>query len=276
MGIGSGILSLLLAGLQAHAAAGGPVSLPLVPAGQEAGTRLCVSQSHPTDRRLCFALSEPDSGAARELIIWSGDEPEPHSRLPVPYSASDDETLTLLPIVIRYPLNVDDAPGYQGLLIGLLVGERVMYSGGGGGAQRLHLHELTQGPGRPFVDQGEVLSLPWQASLMIRACFAETDGERRRGACHDEYDFRAELALAPQERSRYDRPTLRYTTEATAYPRTARRREDSSADRPLRAADLAHWRDPDCSYTRTLAFNPATERYEMDRPAPDCSDYTVP
>jgi hypothetical protein len=63
---------------------------------------------------------------------------------------------------------------------------------------------------------------------------------------------------------------------ATAYPRTARRTRDSNEAAPLAAADLTIWRDPECSYTRMLHFNPATERYEMDRPAPDCSAYTLP
>ena len=41
-------------------------------------------------------------------------------------------------------------------------------------------------------------------------------------------------------------------------------------------AEGSRWRDPECSYTRTLRYNPASERYEMDRVAPDCSSYTVP
>ena len=68
---------------------------------------------------------------------------------------------------------------------------------------------------------------------------------------------------------------LTYRSVATAYPRTSRRSQDNSELR-LQAADLVRETDPRCSYERTLRYNPATSRYEMDRPAPDCSDYTTP
>jgi hypothetical protein len=44
----------------------------------------------------------------------------------------------------------------------------------------------------------------------------------------------------------------------------------------LKRADLVRAPDRRCSYDRVLHYNPATSRYEMDRPAPDCSDYTTP
>ena len=66
-----------------------------------------------------------------------------------------------------------------------------------------------------------------------------------------------------------------YRSVATAYPQTARRGEDNSGQK-LTKADLSDWRDFDCSYERLLHYNPATARYEMDRPAPDCSAYTTP
>jgi hypothetical protein len=70
-------------------------------------------------------------------------------------------------------------------------------------------------------------------------------------------------------------PVLAYGAVATAYPRGARRSGDNSGLR-LKAGDLVHEKDPECSYDRTLRYNPATSRYEMDRPAPECSDYTTP
>ena len=70
-------------------------------------------------------------------------------------------------------------------------------------------------------------------------------------------------------------PTLTYRAVATTFPRTSRRSEDNSAGK-LKAADLVRAEDPACTYARTLRYNAATGRYEMDRPAPDCSDYTTP
>ena len=62
---------------------------------------------------------------------------------------------------------------------------------------------------------------------------------------------------------------------AATFPRSSRRSEDNSAAR-LKRADLVRAPDPRCSYDRVLHYNPATSRYEMDRPAPDCSDYKAP
>ena len=108
---------------------------------------------------------------------------------------------------------------------------------------------------------------------MIRACFSEQSVKDRREACHDDYNFTATLSGAPDGTS--ELPALTYRSVATAYPRTARRSADNGGLR-LKAADLVHEKDPLCSYERTLRYNPATSRYEMDRPAPDCSDYTTP
>jgi hypothetical protein len=112
------------------------------------------------------------------------------------------------------------------------------------------------------------------SEVQIRACFGADDIARRRGECHDVYRYTPRLAISPDGDEQY--PALSYTSAATAFPRTARRGEDSAAAPPLTAADLSEWRDPECSYTRTLRYNPATERYEMDRIAPDCSSYTAP
>ena len=70
-------------------------------------------------------------------------------------------------------------------------------------------------------------------------------------------------------------PALTYRAAATSFPRTSRRSEDNSAGK-LKRADLVRAEDPACTYDRVLRYNPATSRYEMDRPAPECSDYTTP
>jgi hypothetical protein len=190
---------------------------------------------------------------------------------------TDDTGTTTLSVwdqAIRLPLPSDVAGMASAYLIGIVHEQRTMYSGGGGSGARLTLHELVLGNDGSSRLGREVASLPWRGSLIIRACFNEADGERRRGACHDEYAFGGNVTIVGNEDGQF--PELRFATQATAYPQTARRGEDSNAEAPLTASDLSHWRDPECSYTRTLRFNPASERYEMDRIAPDCSSYTVP
>ena len=71
-------------------------------------------------------------------------------------------------------------------------------------------------------------------------------------------------------------PDLTYRTIATAYPGFAQRNADSLERGRLRQSDLVRRNDPARSYARTLRFNPASERYEMNEPAPECSGYTVP
>lgn len=163
--------------------------------------------------------------------------------------------------------------GARTYLIGVIRSTAISFSGGGAGADRLHLFRLTIADGAAELGS-EILSIPWTADTLVRACFSEEDRARRREECHDRYRYSAALALTPERNGLL--PSLSYMTVATAFPRTSRRSEDNSAAPPLTAADLVEWRDSECSYARTLAYNPATERYEMDRPAPDCSSYTVP
>lgn len=225
---------------------------------------------------VCVRIAPREESAA-ELEIFDMDAAaSDFAALPLPLrtDASDNTALTIWDQTIRLPLPSDRAGLASVYLIGIVHEQRAMYSGGGGMGARLTLHQLIVGNDGSASLGGEVANLPWRGSLIIRACFNEADGERRRGACHDEYAFGANLTLAAHDDGGF--PDLHFETQATAYPQTARRGEDSSAEAPLSAADLSHWRDPECSYTRTLRYNPATERYEMDRIAPDCSSYTVP
>ncbi len=241
-----------------------------------------TGQHCSVDMGLCFAILNGDEGASGPPQLQLRD-PHPSggadglATLPLPQSLApqDRQSLSLWTRAIRLPGNPEEGEGNQSVLIGILFQQSTMYSGGGGAAQRLHLFRLRLGNSPPRLDT-ELLSLPWTGSLLIRACFGEADSERRRGVCHDDYNFGANLSLAPGDTYADDLPQLAYATQATSYPQTARRGEDSSAAPPLRASDLSRWRDPECSYTRTLRFNPASERYEMERSAPDCSIYTVP
>ena len=228
------------------------------------------------DGQICFELSgDVDAGARpahlRLSLPGSGDTEK--AALPLPDFADEPQGLRLWPHVVSVH-GVDKADGGAGLemLVGVVGEQRSMYSGGGGLGSRLHLLRFGMAPHAIGLG-GEVLDIVWDSSLMIRACFSEQDAKDRLDACHDEYDFKAVLNPGPDDGG--ELPTLTYRSFATAYPQTSRRSEDNSGQK-LKIADLAHWQDTDCNYERVLRYNGATGRYEMDRPAPDCSVYTTP
>ncbi|HKX89067.1 MAG TPA: hypothetical protein VJM13_07650 [Sphingopyxis sp.] len=224
------------------------------------------------DRSLCLELSGGDDETARNLLVSlpaSGDAEKISVALP---RGLDAQSLSLWPKLV--PIERASESGTQlapEYLVGVIAEERAMYSGGGGSGGRLHLLQLGMAP--HAIGLREVFDVVWDSSLMIRACFSEQDMKDRLGACHDEYSFRGTLAAAPNDGG--ELPALTYRSFATAYPMTSRRTEDNS-EQKLKKSDLAQWSDPECSYTRTLRYNPATSRYEMDRAAPDCSVYTTP
>jgi hypothetical protein len=226
----------------------------------------------------CLLIGRRDDGRA-ELTFFDMDAAAEDTP-PITLSDSlgmgaDAGPIILWDRAIRLPNTGGVAADSRSYLVGVILQQSAFYSGGSTSSERLHLHRLTIVAGTATFGP-ELVSLPWTSAAMIRACFSVEDDRRRRGACQDEYAYDATLALEPADDRSSDLPQLTYVTRATAYPRTARRGEDSSAAMPLTAEDLTHWRDPDCSYSRTLRFNPATERYEMDRPAPDCAGFTAP
>lgn len=241
-----------------------PVIVPLVAGDGEAH---CLP-----DKSLCIELSGGSDGEPRNLLISSpasGDAEKMPIALPM---ATDDRSLGLWPKLVPVERVGESGtrlpPEY---LVGVIAEERTMYSGGGGSGGRLHLLRLGTAPHAAGLR--EVFDVVWDSSLMIRACFSEQDMKDRLGACHDEYGFKATLAAAANDGG--ELPALTFRSFATAYPATSRRTEDNSGYK-LKKSDLAQWSDPECSYTRTLRYNPATSRYEMDRAAPDCSVYTTP
>lgn len=250
------ILSLILA---AAAPAPGPV-VALV-AGEGA------SQCLP-DHSLCLEVPPVDGGDAGEAVLRVISAGAAPASLPLPEFAAA-ETVALWPMLIR-GRDEGGAPRY---LVGVLSGQTSIYSGGGGSASQLHLLELGAAPGAARLG-GEAIELPWDGSLMIRACFSEADRKDRMEACHDEYEFGAELTAAASPGDAVF-PTLRYRTVATAFPRTSRRSDDNSGTK-LKRADLVRAEDPACTYDRELRYDAATGHYDLDRPLPDCSDYTVP
>jgi hypothetical protein len=152
-----------------------------------------------------------------------------------------------------------------GFLAGVERRLSVGYSGGGGSSAQLRLF----GEGfAPVFDQ------PIHGALMIRACFSEDDMEKRRGACHDEYEFTARIGMAPE--SEGGLPVLTYEAEAWTFPRGVRRMEDSSLLPPFEEDDLMTERDGDCSFVRRFRLDNAAGVYRPDEALPDCSAFTVP
>jgi len=252
------MLSLILAAAAAGPAASGPDPMIALVAGE--GGSQCLP-----DRSLCLDIPAVEDGEATEAVLRVSTPGAESASLPLP-DLGEAETVRLWPHLIA------SGSGVRHYLVGILTGQSTMYSGGGGSASQLHLLELDGAPAAPMLG-GEALLVPWEASLMIRACFSEEDMKDRLEACHDEYDFGATLAVASMGGGTF--PTLSYRAVATAFPRTSRRSTDNSV-KPLTRADLVRARDPACTYDRVLRYDSAISRYEMDRPAPDCSDYTTP
>lgn len=249
----------------------------VVTEGQPVPMAMVDGRACLADDDVCLAVvedAERGPGAYRVALSTRGKSADEAKSQPLPCLVGEDQTPAIWPYALPVPGDGVAGDGAMKLyLVGVLLKQSVGYSGGGADVSRLCLSSL--GVGRITALGTELANLPWRSLLMIRACFDDADRNKRRGVCHDEYDYSASLMLAPDGDGGVP-PALVYRTEATAYPQTARRWEDSSAASPLTPSDLSHWRDPECSYGRTLRFNPATDRYEMDRPAPDCQAYTAP
>lgn len=255
MGASLMLLPLLLA-------AAAPADGPVIALVKDEGDRQCLP-----DKSLCLQIPTvaEDGGGDTALIVTPAEGEATTVALPGLYDA---EKLELWPNVIAFKEG-DGTPRY---LVGILGRMNAMYSGGGGSGARLHLYQFSSVPGATGLGD-EVLNVVWDGSLMIRACFSEQDMKDRLEACHDEYDFNATLSAAPADGAAL--PPLTYRAVATTFPRNSRRSEDNSVGK-LKRADLVRTQDPACTYERLLRYNPATVRYEMDRPAPECSDYTTP
>jgi hypothetical protein len=208
------------------------------------------------DRRWCARLLRGREGGGWRLRLGDRELLLP----PQETDGSDGSDRSLWPQIVTSPAG--------SALIGVEELRRVGYSGGGSAVTILTLVEVPANGGalRP------VAELPLRGGALIRACFDERDRRRRRGSCHDEYEFEATLQLGEQRPG--GPPDLLLTTEAETSPgRRSRFEED---DRPVRRGDPFTWRDPICSYRRTLTYDPTSARYRPNLPLPECRDYLEP
>ncbi|MFM6852626.1 MAG: hypothetical protein ACKOUM_00915, partial [Sphingopyxis sp.] len=272
-----------------------PAMLPIA-IGDDA-TYGCVD-----DGRVCLSLITADGQSLPNLPDVAGDAMARQVRLALRGSGAADGAPRIIDLPLPQSLTGQElgiwpqviavagpAPSLTRLLIGLTIHESAGYSGGGAFARHVALLPLT------ISDDGitlgrDMLIVPVEAEKMIRACFNEQDIRNRRGLCHDDYSYTAQLAIAPTSGGAAGAttaaavapgaaatwPDLVYSTVAMARPGFARLSNDSLDHARLTRAEMQPARDPNCSYTRTLRFNPVTGRYEFDQPGPDCADYTSP
>lgn len=220
------------------------------------------------DKRICVQVAHKDADSPPLIQI---DRAETNSftyrfalsELP---DGAQDTGITLWPHVLRL------ADDNGAILVGVEINVSTGYSGGGGSASELRLFEVGR-DGSTFRDR-EVLSVPIEGSMSIRACFNEQDERSRLGACSDEYQFTAMLGLDPAAKSGY--PRLVYQTRATSFPGNVSRDKDSLDGPPLRKQDLVTAVNQQCTYKRVFHFEAHPGAYMPDHPLPDCSNYTVP
>jgi len=214
------------------------------------------------DRSWCAEISRDVDQNISTLHVFSGTPTgQPPAATIDLANGGDDEDYALWPSIVRV------AGQRPGVLVGVEHHVSTSYSGGGGGATRLELVQVTGDLAR------SVLTTPVSGSMLIRACFGQRDFWLRRGACHDEYSFSGELTLDPT--TAVGPPRLVLQTRATTFPAGALRAGDAARGR-LRARDLITVPDPACSYRRIFAVDAASDLYAPDRPLPECEAYTVP
>jgi len=212
------------------------------------------------DRRWC-ALIETDETQERQVLrLYDG---LPGERTPVAshlIESENSEGFWTAGAILR-------RAGSDDVILGADMELQSMYSGGGGMASYRTLIRFV-----PGAAPQEILTVPLAGSLMIRACLGEEDIKQRAGACHDEYEFAAELKA---EGDTFP-PRLTYASSATTFPGRVSRNEDSLAKPPLAPKDLVKAVDAACSVRRVFTFDPAANAYVPDAPLPDCGEYTVP
>lgn len=150
-------------------------------------------------------------------------------------------------------------------LVGFLETQYEAYSGGGASFTSLTLYEMGGDAPEP------ALTTMIASNKMIRACFGEADARPRRGACHDEYQFLAQLNLDQTNAS--GPPRFIYTSTAATFPGDLSLDVDSAERGPLRASDMVWLVDEGCAVTRTFARG-ADGAYQPDEALPECGDYS--
>jgi hypothetical protein len=241
------------------------------------------------DKRWCAFLSRDVDRNTTTLNIYNGQLPplmkdgRSYARdvgiYPVSNMVGDGESasVNIWPNIIRQPtLRTDGLKLNETISIGIELGQSTGYSGGGAQSTSLQLYQLgpnIDGSMPEPINFGLILDVPLSGHKMIRACFGETDHKKRRGVCHDEYDFDATLKLGKTMPG--GAPQIIYQSKAITTPGSSRLSEDNTL-RQLSLADLKPRKDSKCSYRRIYTYNGEFGSYFTPQQIPDCSDYMVP
>ena len=229
--------------------------------------------------RVCFSLTTPDGLDQRVLNVRDLDRRTDTGApvvdaVPLQSDAHENAVVRLWSLAVLSSPKTDNKPrngnSDHWLMIGMLATDSAMTSGGFENVSRLWLYRVGwAGDGKPYALQ--MLSVPFTAHRSTKVCFDAEDEQQRAGACHDELEYEAALILDPANASGL--PVFDYRAFAGTYPNDIPLRSGEKASARLTKADLVRRQDPDCTYRRKVAFNPATVRYEFDRPGPACADY---
>ena len=229
--------------------------------------------------RVCFALTTPDGLDQRVLSVRDLDR-RTDTGAPVvdtvalQSDAHENAVVHLWSLAVLPSAKAGDSArngnDSHWVMIGMIATDSAMTSGGFENVSRLWLYRVGwAGDGKPYAVQ--MLSVPFTAHRSTKVCFDAQDEKDRAGACHDELEYEAALILDPANASGL--PVFDYRAFAGTYPNDSPLRSDEKSSVRLTRADLVRRQDPDCTYRRKVAFNPATARYEFDRPGPACRDY---
>lgn len=204
-----------------------------------------------------------DARGPWEFYVWHNPQPDAPAD-PIPRRLAiepDDEgrEYAIWPWIVREPSGA--------VIVGLLESSSAMYSGGSANLTHLRLYRAEP----ESADVDEVIDLPLAGSAMIRACFSEADLQARREACHDEYDLSGVLRLDPATEE--GPPVFTLETRAATFPGRVTRSQDSRDRGPLGEGDLVWVPDPDCSFTRRIAWDVLGGRYTPTERLPECSDF---
>lgn len=241
------------------------------------------------DKRWCAFLSRDVDLNTTTLNIYNGQLPplikdgRSYARdvgtYPVSNMVGDGESASvqIWPSIIRQPtLRTDGLKLNETISIGIELGQSTGYSGGGAQSTSLQLYQLgpnLDGSMPDPINFGTILDVPLSGHKMIRACFNEADDKKRRGACHDEYDFDATLTLGKTMPG--GAPQIIYQSTAVTTPSSSRLSQDNTL-RQLSVADLKPRKDRKCSYRLIYTYNGEFGSYFTPQQIPDCSDYMVP
>ena len=224
----------------------------------------------------CLAV-DMKSGDNTELVVqnrkWPKNDPHSSKRINLKSDIHENANVQLWNLSVKHAgAGKDAAPHYIiGVVATLKETYSEAYSGGSSSTSWLYLYDLSR-MDTPYASAREIFSGPLVAEKSVQACFSQPEEKLRLGVCDDEYKFNATVKMMTAAKDQW--PVMVYSAESTAYPRTSKLGEDN-ASRQLTKADLVKHVDEQCSFLRQMHYNPLVRRYELDSPAPSCSDYFI-